>query len=259
MADNARVTKDITTGIGTISFPRVFESTKGKKKDGSDVYDIQIIIPKTQRDDLKAIFAAIKAVGMAKYGENWKKVGNPLRDGDAEKDELTEDGSTTRGEKYPERLGCYFINARSTKPVGVYDRSLTPITNPGDLYGGCKAKISVTFYPYSVEGNHGVGCSLNGVQKVADGEAFGNTRPSVESMFEALDDPEDDGLGDDLDADGFDEPEEEPTPPPAKKRAPAKKAAAKKAAPVEVDDADDLSDLDSQDDLDDLDDLDSDL
>lgn len=248
-----KVTVDVTTGIGTLSFPHVFTSTKSKNDKGEDVYDIQIILPKSQREDIRAILRAIKTVGEAKWGDKWKQVRTPLRDGDKEKDELTEDGST-KGEKYPERLGCYFLNARSTKPVGVYGRDRSPITEPDAVYGGCKGKIAVTFYPYSNSGNHGIGAGLNGVQKIADGEAFGGGRPSVESMFDMLD--EDDDLG--LDEDGLDVDEAEVEEAPAKpaKKAPAKKAPAKKAAkkaepePIDVDEDDDLyDDLDEDDDI----------
>lgn len=218
-----KVTVDLTTGIGTLSFPHVFKETASKKDDGSLSYDIQIIIPKEQREDIRAILLAIKKVGVARWGEKWKSVRTPLRDGDAEKDEMTEDGST-KGEKYPERLGCFFLNARSTKPVGVYDRQRNPIQQSDELYGGCKGKIAVSFYPYSQQGNHGIGVGLNGVQKIADGEAFGGGRPSVESMFDMLDDDEDLGLDDD-DL-GLDDEEIEEAP---AKKAPAKKAAAKKA------------------------------
>lgn len=253
MADSTRVTVDVTTGIGTLSFPHVFTNTKSKNDKGEDVYDIQFIIPKTQREDVRAMLLAIKKVGEAKWGANWKKVRTPLRDGDAEKDELTEDGST-KGDKYPERLGCYFLNARSTKPVGVYDRQRNPIVDSEQVYGGCKGKIAVTFYPYSTSGNHGIGVGLNGVQKIADGESFGGGRPSVESMFDMLDDDDDLGLDDDLDPDA---PEEEPTPAPAKKaaakRAPAKKAAARKPKPepepidMDEDETDLYDDLDDDD------------
>jgi hypothetical protein len=254
MADSNRVTVDLTTGLGTLSFPHVFVQTKSKNDKGEDVYDIQFIIPKSQRDDVRALLIAIKKVGEAKWGANWKKVRTPLRDGDAEKDELTEDGST-KGDKYPERLGCYFLNARSTKPVGVYDRQRNPINDPDAIYGGCKGKIAVTFYPYSTSGNHGIGVGLNGVQKIADGESFGTSRPSVESMFDMLDEDDDLGL-DDEDAFGEEEAEVEETPAPAKKaakKAPAKKAAAKKAAaPEPEDDEDDADEDDLYDDLDDI-------
>lgn len=245
MADNTRVTKDITTGIGTLSFPHVFKETASTNDKGETVYDIQFIIPKSQREDVRNILRAIKAVGEAKWGDKWKQVRTPLRDGDAEKDELTEDGST-KGEKYPERLGCYFMNARSTKPVGVYDRTRNPILDADVLYGGCKGKIAVTFYPYSTQGNHGIGVGLSGVQKVADGEAFGNARPSVESMFDMLEDDEDLGLDDDLDADEVEAPA--PAKKAAAKKAPAKKAAAKKTATPDPEE-DDLDVAADEDDL----------
>ncbi len=234
MAENKNV--DLTTGVGTISFPHVFSSTASTNDKGETVYDLQFIIPKSQREDVRAILLAIREVGQAKWGDNWKKVRAPLRDGDAEKDELTEDGST-KGDKYPERAGCYFMNARSKRPVGVYDRQRNVIDNPDALYAGCKGKIAVSFYAYSTQGNNGIGVSLNGVQKISDGDSIGGGKPSVESMFDMLEDDDDTGLDMDLDA----EPEPEPAP-----KAPAKKAAAKKAtakkkaapAPVEVDDED---------------------
>jgi hypothetical protein len=254
MAGKERVTVDMTTGIGTLSFPHVFPSTAGKNDKGETTYDIQIIIPKSQREDIRAILRAIKEVGEAKWGAKWKQVRTPLRDGDKEKDELTEDGST-KGEKYPERLGCYFLNARSSKPVGVYDRTRNVITDVNEIYGGCRGKIAVTFYAYSSNGNHGVGAGLNGVQKIGDGEAFGGGRPSVESMFDLLEDDEDTGLDDGELEDDFEDDEPEPAPkkrPAAKKTAPAKKAAARRKPEPEPEDEDD-EDLDEYDDLDDLD------
>ena len=161
-ANTKTTTVDITTGIGTLSFPRVFKSTAGQKDDGTPSYDIQIIIPKDQKDDLRALLKAIREVGMAKWGDKWKSVKTPLRDGDKEKDDLTEDGST-KGEKYPERLGCYFLNARSTRPVAVVGRDRSPIEEPSDLYGGCKGKLALNFYAYSQNGNHGIAAGLNGV------------------------------------------------------------------------------------------------
>lgn len=250
MADKTSVKVDLTTGVGTVSFPRIFPSTAGKKDDGSPSFDIQLLIPKSDRETARAILTAIKQVGESKWGDKWKGARTPLRDGDREKDELTEDGSS-KGEKYPERLGHWFLNARSTKPVGVYDRQRNLITNPDDVYAGCKAKVAVTFYAYSVSGNNGIGVGLNGVQKIADGQPLGSAKPNVESMFDLLDE-DDDELGLD-DVDEIEEVEEAPV-----KRAPAKKAVAKKAPakraarkpePVDIEeDEDDLYD-DLEDDI----------
>lgn len=246
-----RLTVDVTTGIGVISFPRLSKETANKKDDGTLSYDIQILLPKSDRVNIRKVLKAIQQVGEHEWGDKWKQVRSPLRDGDAEKDELTEDGST-KGEKYPERLGCYFINARSSRPVTVVDRHLAAL-DPDEVYGGCKGKISVTFYPYSVSGNHGIGAGLNGVQKIAEGEPFGGGAPAVESMFEEIDDDEDglDGV-DEVEDDEVEEVEEKPT------RRRTKKAAAKKAAPrrkpePEPEDDEDEYDDEDYDDLDDSD------
>lgn len=243
MADANRVTVDVTTGIGVLSFPRVFKTTVGTNDAGEKVYDLQFLIPKTDRETVKAILVAIKKVAIAKWGEeNWRQVRNPLRDGDKEAKMLTEDGST-RGDKYPERTGHYFINCRSKKPVAVVARDRTPIVDEAEIYPGVKAKVNISFYPYSNSGNHGVGAGLNGVQKISDGEAIGGGgKPAVESMFDLLDDEADLDLDADLDAD--EAPEEKP---PAKKAAakrPAKKAAAKKPEP-EPEPEDDFADLEA--------------
>lgn len=193
---------DLTTGIGTLSFPHLSASAAANNKNdkGEPSYDVQIIIPKSQRDDIRAIVEAMRKVGEDKWGDQWKKRRLPLRDGDKEADDPTEDGST-KGEKYPERAGCFFLNARSTRPVTVVDRERVPIEAiDADVYGGCKGKIAVTFYAYSTAGNHGIGVRLNGVQKIADGEPFGAARPTVESMFDM-----EESLGDDLDGDVLDE------------------------------------------------------
>lgn len=209
MAGNQKVTKDITTPVGRLSWPHLSkaQAKANKNDDEQAIYDVQILIPKSDKAGIKSLLTAIKIVGEAKWGPQWTKVRSPLRDGDAEAGEFTEDGST-KGQKYPERLGHYFINARSRRPVMVVDRERTPILDDeveNEIYGGVYAKANLSFYPYSNSGNHGIGCGLNGVQKVKDGESFGGGPASVESMFDVLDEDEDEGLGLDIGSDDEDE------------------------------------------------------
>ena len=209
MAGNQKVTKDITTPVGRLSWPHLSkaQAKANKNDDEQAIYDVQILIPKSDKAGIKSLLTAIKIVGEAKWGPQWTKVRSPLRDGDAEAEEFTEDGST-KGQKYPERLGHYFINARSRRPVMVVDRERTPILDDeveNEIYGGVYAKANLSFYPYSNSGNHGIGCGLNGVQKVKDGEPFGGGPASVESMFDVLDEDEDKGLGLDIGSDDEDE------------------------------------------------------
>lgn len=231
-------TVDLTTGVTRLSFPHLFAGTEVTKDDGTKSFEGQFLIPKSDRDSVRALLKAIKEVGEAQWGEEkWKKVRQPLRDGDKEADDLTEDGST-KGEKYPERLGHYFFNARSRKPVGVFARDRSPITDADAVYGGCFVKAAISLYPYSISGNHGIGVSLNGVQFIRDGESLGSTRPAVESMFDLIDDED----IEDVDLDAEDEEVEEAKP--AKKTTAAKKTAAKKAKAKDADEDDLYDDLD---------------
>lgn len=211
-------TVDLTTGIGIVSFPRVFKDTAGLKDDGvTKSYDVQLLIPKSDKKTVKALLAAIKDVGENEWGDRWKSVRTPLRDADKEADDITDDGQT-KGEKYPERKGHYFINARSTKPVGVVDRDLVPIVDEEEIYGGIKGKLHITLYPYANNGNTGIGVGLNGLQKIADGDPLGGGgKPAVESMFTVLDEDDDADLDDD-------EPEEDVKPKAKKDKAKGKKS-----------------------------------
>lgn len=194
MAKQKFKTEDVSTGIGTFSFPKVFKETAGKNDEGETVYNIQLIIPKSDTETIKAIHKAVKSVAQDRWGDNWDKVRHPLRDGDAEKDELTENGQT-KGDVYPERLGCFFINASSKRPVGVYDRNLDPILESGDLYAGSKGKLAINFYSYATRGNQGVAAGLNGVQKTGEGEPLGGGgKPAVESMFDIIEGDDDEGI-----------------------------------------------------------------
>lgn len=217
----------LTTGEGTLSFPNLFKPEVNKQS-GKEEYSVQFIIPKTERETIRAIMAAIKKTAEAKWGANWKQIArNPLRDGDREKGNIGEDGKTYE-EKYPERLGAVFFNAKSQRPVGIYDRTRNVITDESEIYSGAKGKVAIEFYTYTKQGNSGVGIGLNGVQKIGNGEQIGGGgKPSVESMFDLLDDEDDLGLDDEFEIEE-DEVEEEPEEKPAR-RAPAKKTAAKKA------------------------------
>ena len=83
-----------------------------------------------------------------------------------------------------------FLNANSTQKPGIVDKDLNEILDPDEVYSGCWGRASINFYPFSVNGNKGIGVGLNNVQKLKDGEHLGAARASAESDFD--DDFEDD-------------------------------------------------------------------
>lgn len=181
-----RTNTKVTTGEIRISYPHVWEPYAMEGNEPK--YSVSIIIPKTDKETLKAIKEATeqaKEEGKNKW--NGKVPGNlktPLRDGDIDRPD---------DEAYK---GCYFLNANSKNKPGIVDRDVQPILDQSEVYAGCYARVTLNFYAYNANGNKGVAAGLGNIQKLRDGEPLGGiTR--AEDDFDSVDDnaPEDDFLG----------------------------------------------------------------
>ena len=97
----------------------------------------------------------------------------PLHDGDLEKqgDEIYQN--------------AFYINAKTNKKPGIVDKYLREITNEEEVYSGCYGRASITFYAYNSNGNKGIACSLNNLQKIKDGERLSG-RASAKSDFKGF-------------------------------------------------------------------------
>ena len=181
MTDKKRSTK-VVTGVVRLSYANVWEPTS--INGGTPKYSVSLIIPKNDSKTLDAINAAIDAAieeGIAKFGgkkPNKAALKLPLRDGDTERDD----------EAYK---GAFFVNANSTTKPGVVDADRNPILDSSELYSGIIGRASVNFYAFNSNGNRGIACGLNNLQKIRDGEPLGG-RASAESDF--ADEDEDDFL-----------------------------------------------------------------
>lgn len=145
-------------------------------------YSLSLIIDKSDKETLAKIQSAInEAIEKGKEtlwgGKRPTNLKTPLRDGDID-----------RGDD-PAYQGAYFINANSKTEPEVVLRYRDPNTGMGaratedDVYSGCYANVSITFYPFDVNGNRGVAAGLGNVQKIKDGERFGG-RSSADSEFD---------------------------------------------------------------------------
>ena len=146
-------------------------------------FGMSIIIPKSAKKTLKAIEEAVAAAekqGEEKHGAKWKatkKKKLPLRDGDEERDDAA----------YQD---AYLINANNKNRPGIVDKSVNPILDLTEVKSGDWGNVSLTFFPYNVSGSMGVGCALNHVQKIKDGEPLGNVT-KAEDDFAKFDDEDD--------------------------------------------------------------------
>ena len=153
---------------------------------GTPKYSVSLIIPKSDTQTVAKIKAAIEAAykeGESKLKGNGKSVPaldlikTPLRDGDRERPD---------DEAY---AGSYFVNANSNSAPGIVDIDRQPILDHSEVYSGVYGRASISFYAFNTNGNKGIACSLNNLQKIKDGEHLGG-KSSAESDF-ATDEDED--------------------------------------------------------------------
>ena len=185
MAKFANPTK-VITGVKTRwSYANVWEpkSING----GAPKYSVSLIIPKSDVKTVTAVKNAIQAAydeGQSKLKGNSKSVPalsaikNPLRDGDAERpdDEAYKDS--------------YFINANSATAPGIVDAARQPILEHSEVYSGVYGRASINFYAFNSNGNKGIACGLNNLQKISDGEPLGG-KTRAEDDFADEDEDED--------------------------------------------------------------------
>lgn len=151
---------------------------------GAPKFSVSLIIPKSDTKTLEKIKAAIQAAyeeGQGKLKGNGKSVPalsvlkTPLRDGDAERPD---------DEAY---ANAYFINANSATAPGIVDADRNPILDRSEVYSGVCGRASINFYAFNSNGNKGIACGLNNLQKIRDGEPLGG-KNRAEDDFATEDD-----------------------------------------------------------------------
>ena len=64
--------------------------------------------------------------------------------------------------------GCWVFTASSKQAPFVVDANVQNIMDPRVIYSGMWGNVSVNFFAYNQAGKKGIGCGLNGVQKIRD-------------------------------------------------------------------------------------------
>ncbi len=180
----------VITGKHTIMSYLNVNEPKAPLSGGTPKYSVSLIIPKSDTVTVEKIRAAIRAAydeGQSKLKGNSKvlpaleDLKTPLRDGDKDRkgDEVYKDS--------------YFVNANSPTKPGIVDADRNPILNTSELYSGIIGRASISFYAYNSNGNRGIACGLNNIQKLSDGTPLGG-HSRAEDDFANLDDDDEDFL-----------------------------------------------------------------
>lgn len=168
----------ITTGKVRASYVSIFQP-KVPQNGGDPKYSVTLLIPKTDTATINSIYAEIekaKQEGAQKaFGGNVPPVCRiPLYDGD---------GVRPSGETFGEECKGHLVMTASAKlQPSIVDLGMTNIINPAEVYSGCYIRANINFFAYNTNGNKGIGCGLNAVQKIEDGEPL-TARVSAEEAF----------------------------------------------------------------------------
>ena len=168
----------VVTGVNTRwSYVNAWEAKS--INGGTPKFSVSLIIPKADTRTVEKIKAAIEAAyheGEAKLKGSSRTVPPmdaiklPLRDGDKERPDD------------PAYANSYFMNANSNTAPGIVDADCQPILDRSEVYSGVYGRASVNFYAFNSNGNRGIACSLNNLQKIRDGEHLGG-KSSAEEDF----------------------------------------------------------------------------
>jgi len=163
----------VVTGKVRFSYLHVWEPA-AVEEGSQKKYSVSLIIPKSDTDTVARIKNAIQSAleaGKAKFGGKIPaSLKLPLRDGDIERAD---------DDAY---LNSWFLNANSSKQPGIVDQNVQPILRQDELYSGCYGRASINFFAFNTNGNKGIACGLNNIQKLSDGELLGG-RTTAEFDF----------------------------------------------------------------------------
>ena len=164
----------VITGKVRFSYCHIF---KPSSMDDSNEpkYSVSIIIPKSDKAMIAKIETAVKAATEQGRAEKFggkipANLKTPLRDGDLERPE---------DEAYSNSL---FINCTSTRKPQIVDRDVQEILDPSGVESGDYGRVSINFYPFSVNGNRGIAAGLNNVQLLEKGEPLSGASSAAEDF-----------------------------------------------------------------------------
>jgi hypothetical protein len=190
----------VVTPEARLSFPNLFKPTTNFSNQPPK-YGASFLIPKGKNaEEDKKILAKLKAAAEKAVKEKWgdkipKKLAHPFKDGNDSTYE-DDDGLDQILDGY-EGMHVITAHASADYPPGLLDQSKEKILDPNVLYGGCYVYAALRAFAYEVKNDkgkvmkYGVSFGLQALQKIRDGEPFGN-RTNAEDYFEELEGGADD-------------------------------------------------------------------
>lgn len=173
----------ITIGEVRLSYCNLFQP-HANQPGQEPKFSVTVLLPKSNTTAKAAIDAAINAALDAGVSKCWNGVKPPVpaicvHDGDGMR--------PSDGQPFgPECKGMWVFTAscKADRPPFVVDANVQPVIQQTEIYSGIWGRVNVTFFPYNSAGKKGIGCGLNGVQKLRDDDPLGG-RVTAQEAFGA--------------------------------------------------------------------------
>lgn len=167
----------VITGSVILNYVNVKEA-KANLLSSEPKFSLVILIPK-ESETINKVYEGIY---------NATKNGLDLWGGQVPQDLITclKDGDSTSKEEYKNH---FYINATSKYRPQIVDKDLK-LLSADELYNGCVARVSISFYPYNHKEskNKGISCELLNIQKLQDGNLILNRASAIDDFSEVYDD-----------------------------------------------------------------------
>jgi len=165
----------VVTGVCRLSYEHIWEA---RSIDGTQEpkFSACILIPKADTATVANVKAAIAAEVKAGWPSGKVPAGAkmPLKDGDTLVD--------SNGQPRSECVGMFVLNASSKSRPGVVGLDRQDIIDRDVVYSGCFCRFQIAFAPYDLPASKGVGCYLNNIQFVKDGDSLAGKQKAADAF-----------------------------------------------------------------------------
>lgn len=173
---------EVLTAEGRLSYPNLLQPGTQTNPDGStkERYSTSLLFP--VGTDISALEEAIDLAAKAKFGNDYKKKYPKFKLPILAVSDYPAIG--VDAEAFPTLIRTS-ADPQYGKP-DVVNMKLAPVTDPGQVYAGRWARITVTVFAYDKAGNRGVSLGLNNVQLLRDDEPLGGGRVKANKQFDVV-------------------------------------------------------------------------
>lgn len=171
----------ITLGEVRLSYCNLFQP-RAQQPGQEPKFSVTVLVPKSNTQAKAAMDAAVNTAIEQGVSKCWNGVRPPMPA------VCIHDGDGTRpSDGLPFGAECkghwvFTASCKADRAPFIVDANVQPVLQQSEIYSGIYGRVNVSFFPYANSGKKGIGCGLNGVQKLRDGEPLGSSISAAEAF-----------------------------------------------------------------------------